>query len=128
MVKLNGFYKCGICGNLVSVLEKGLGDMVCCGESMKLLKENGLKEEGNEKHVPIVKISDNNVNVKVGSIAHPMLEEHYIVLIQIVKGKKVLAEKRLFPSEKSEANFCFDKKISGLKARIVCNMHGLWVN
>jgi len=27
-------YKCEICGNVVSVVESGVGTLVCCGESM----------------------------------------------------------------------------------------------
>lgn len=30
-------YKCEACGNVVMVLEGGDGDLVCCGEEMKLL-------------------------------------------------------------------------------------------
>jgi superoxide reductase len=31
-------YKCGICGNIVEVLHGGMGSMVCCNQSMTLMK------------------------------------------------------------------------------------------
>ena len=124
MSKLNGFYKCEICGNLVSVLEAGGGTLVCCGQDMKLLEEKKV-DEGKEKHVPVLEIKGDKVLVKVGSVEHPMEDKHYIELIQIVKGEKVLFEKRLFSGEKPEAEFCL-KNITGIKAREICNVHGLW--
>lgn len=43
MAKANEVYKCEICGNVVAVLEGGDGDLVCCGEEMKLLSGDDLK-------------------------------------------------------------------------------------
>ena len=126
MARLNGIYKCGICGNIVSVIEAYDGDLVCCGQNMKLLEEK-IKEEGKEKHIPIVGVKDGKIKVKVGSIEHPMEERHWIELIQIMKGDKVLFEKRLYPGEKPEAEFCLEN-IDGIKARELCNIHGLWRN
>ena len=128
MAELNGIYKCDICGNVVSVLESGGGTLVCCGQDMNLLKEKtSAQEEGKEKHVPIIEKTDAGVKVKVGSIAHPMEEKHYISLIQLIKEKDVVIGKRLKPGEKPEAEFCL-ANVEGLKARIFCNIHGLWVN
>jgi len=39
MAEKGEVYKCEICGNVVSVLEGGDGDLVCCGEDMQLLSE-----------------------------------------------------------------------------------------
>ena len=127
MAKLNAFYKCEICGNLVSVIESGKGTLVCCGQDMNLLEEHGIEKEAKEKHVPVLSVEGDKVKVKVGSIEHPMQDKHYIELIQIIKDKKVLAEKRLFPGEKPEAEFCL-KHVTGIKSREVCNIHGLWVS
>jgi len=124
MSELNGFYKCEVCGNLVSVLEAGVGTLVCCGVNMILFEEKN-KDEGNEKHVPVLEVQNDKVLVKVGSIEHPMEDKHYIELIQIVKKGKVIAEKRLFPGDKPEAEFCL-KDVTEIKAREVCNVHGLW--
>lgn len=32
-------YRCEICGNIVEVKEAGGGELVCCGEPMKLVQE-----------------------------------------------------------------------------------------
>jgi superoxide reductase len=44
MAKKGEVYKCEICGNVVGVLEGGDGDLVCCGENMKLLDESDTKK------------------------------------------------------------------------------------
>jgi superoxide reductase len=36
-------YKCEACGNVVAVLQGGDGDLVCCGEDMKLVSESDAK-------------------------------------------------------------------------------------
>jgi superoxide reductase len=120
-------FKCEICGNIVSIVEVGGGELVCCGEPMKLLEEKTSAEEGKEKHVPVIEIDGNKVTVKVGSVEHPMESEHYIEFIQLIKGDKVLFEKKLHPGEKPEAVFIVDDT-NGLIAREVCNLHGLWTN
>lgn len=126
LVKLNEIYKCDICGNVVSVLEAGDGELICCGQPMILLEEKTSKDEGNEKHVPIVELDDNRVIVRIGSKPHPMEAKHYIELVQIVKNGQVIAGKRLNPSEKPEAEFCLEESAEGITARILCNIHGLW--
>lgn len=127
MAKLNGIYKCEICGNTVTVINEGAAPLVCCGQNMTLLEEKTKEQEGNEKHVPIVEIEGNNVKVKVGSIPHPMEEKHYIGLIQLMKDENVVAGKRLNAGDKPEASFCLDNT-EGITARIWCNIHGLWIN
>lgn len=127
MTKENEIYKCSICGNIVSVIYAGGGVLVCCGKNMELLKEKNAAEEGKEKHVPIMDISDNIVTVKVGSVPHPMEEKHFIALVQLVRNGKVIAGKRLYPGDKPEVEFCIDNP-KGIKAREVCNVHGLWIN
>ncbi|MBW2980664.1 desulfoferrodoxin [Candidatus Woesearchaeota archaeon] len=125
MAELNKIYKCNVCGNIVSVIVAGKGALVCCGQEMELLEEKTAAEEGKEKHVPVVEISGNNVTVKVGSVPHPMEEGHYIALVQILKGDKVVAGKRLYPGDKPEVSVCLDST-EGIRARELCNVHGLW--
>ncbi len=127
MTKINEIYKCEICGNVVSVIEAGQGQLVCCGQPMKLLEEKTEEQEGKEKHVPVVEINGNNLKVKVGSVAHPMEEKHFIELIQIIKNDDIVAGKRLHVGEKPEAEFCL-KNTEGISARALCNVHGLWKN
>lgn len=127
MAELNGIYKCEICGNVVSVIYAGVGELVCCGQPMKLLEEQTIEKEGKEKHVPVIEIDGNKVKVKVGSEPHPMEEKHYIGLIQLIRDNNVIAGKRLKPGDKPEAEFCLEDT-SNLKAREWCNIHGLWVS
>ena len=127
MVELNGIYKCEVCGNTVSVLEASDGDIpvVCCGQEMAKLEAKGAEEEGKEKHVPVIEKTDAGVRVKVGSNPHPMEEKHFIELIQLMNGDDVVIGKRLKPGEEPVAEFCL-ADTEGLKARILCNIHGLW--
>jgi len=129
MAEQNAIYKCSICGNVVSVLEAHEGTLVCCGKDMIKLEEKTAKEEGREKHVPIIKKTEQGIRVKVGSVPHPMEEKHFISLIQLIdlKGNVVIG-KRLKPGDRPEAEFCCLVKTEGLKARILCNIHGLWKN
>jgi len=117
-------YKCEKCGNVVSFVDNKGPKIVCCGQEMTKL-EVKTEDEGQEKHVPVISIEGNKVNVKVGSIEHPMEEEHFIQLIQLVQNDKVIFEKRLFAGEKPEAEFIVEDT-NGIKARELCNMHGLW--
>jgi len=127
MAKLNAIYKCKVCGDVVSVIEAGKGELNCCGKPMELLEAHKKEEEGNEKHVPIIEIKENKVTVKVGSVPHPMEEGHYIELIQLIKDGDVVAGKRLTPRDEPKAEFCIESP-EGLKARILCNIHGLWIS
>ena len=71
MIALKQIYKCNICGNIVEVLHVGGGELVCCGEPMKLLDAK-TSDAGQEKHVPVIAAAGNEVKVKVGSVPHPM--------------------------------------------------------
>ena len=115
-------YKCEICGNIVEVLHQGGGTLVCCNQPMTLLKENTV-DASKEKHVPVIEKTKNGFIVKVGSVEHPMIPEHYIEWIEII-ADGVSYKKFLKPGEKPEAEFCI--KAKNLTAREYCNLHGLW--
>ncbi len=70
-------YKCEVCGNIVTVLHAGKGQLVCCGRPMTLMAENTV-DASREKHVPVVEKIPGGVKVTVGSVPHPMEEKHYI--------------------------------------------------
>jgi superoxide reductase len=115
-------YRCEICGNIVEVVHAGLGELVCCGENMTLLSETTTDAPG-EKHVPVVERLADSIMVKVGSVPHPMEEDHYIEWIDIeVDGKAY--RKFLRPGDAPEA--AFEVVGEGVKAREYCNVHGLW--
>lgn len=124
MTEKRQIYKCDICGNIVEVLHNGAGELVCCGEPMRLVKENTV-DASKEKHVPVIERNGDIVTIKVGSVPHPMEEKHYIEWIELVADGRI-QRKFLKPSEKPEAVFlCKAEKIG---AREYCNLHGLWKN
>lgn len=115
-------YKCEVCGNIVEVLHAGKGELVCCKQPMKLMEENTV-DAAKEKHVPAVEKTDDGVKVKVGSVPHPMQDEHYIEWIEIIADGKVYRQ-FLKPGEEPEATFCV--KADSVTAREYCNLHGHW--
>jgi superoxide reductase len=115
-------YKCGVCGNMVEVLHVGGGELVCCNQPMNLQVEN-TTDAAKEKHVPVIEKSSDGFKVKIGSVAHPMEEKHYIEWVQIISGDKSYRE-FLKPGIAPEAVF---KLLEGsVTAREYCNIHGLW--
>jgi superoxide reductase len=115
-------YKCEVCGNIVEVLHEGQGELVCCGQPMKLFVENTV-DAAREKHVPVVEKAAGTFTVKVGSIAHPMEEAHYIEWVEIIVDGKAYRQ-FLKPGGSPEATF--DVKAEKVTAREYCNLHGLW--
>jgi superoxide reductase len=100
--------------------------LVCCGEEMTLL-EPKKEEEGNEKHLPVItKIGENKINVKVGSVTHPMTEKHLIQWIFIENGDRYYT-KTFKPNEEPVADFEVDFS-KELKVYEYCNIHGLWMS
>ncbi len=122
MPKLLEIYKCNACGNIVEVVHAGGGDLVCCGEPMKLFTENTV-DAAKEKHVPVIEKTADGYKVKVGSVAHPMEEKHWIEWIELVADGKVYRQ-QLAPGDVPEATFCI--KADKVFAREYCNLHGLW--
>ena len=115
-------YKCDVCGNMVEVVHGGDGELVCCGQAMKLLKEN-TTDAALEKHVPVIEKIDGGVKVIVGEVAHPMGEDHYIEWIEIIADGKAFRQ-FLNPGDAPEAVFAVDADT--VTAREYCNLHGLW--
>ena len=115
-------YKCVKCGNIVEVLHGGVGTLVCCDEPMQLLQE-GVTDAATEKHVPVIEKAAGEVRVKVGEVAHPMEEKHFIEWIELLADGTVY-RRFLSPGNKPEAVFKIEA--SDLTAREYCNLHGLW--
>jgi superoxide reductase len=122
MAKRLEIYKCELCGNIVEVLHEGKGELVCCHQPMKLFQENTV-DASKEKHVPVIEVLEHGIKVKVGSVAHPMEEKHYIEWIEVIADGKAYRQ-FLNPGEAPEAVFCIDAK--EITAREYCNLHGLW--
>lgn len=119
------FYKCSICGNTVEMIHSGGGTMVCCGKDMDLLVPN-TTEASTEKHIPVLTRADDKVEINVGSVPHPMTDEHYISWIYLCTGKtgKMVC---LSPGEEPKATFCLDPSEHG-QVFAYCNLHGLWAS
>lgn len=122
MAKRMEVYKCDVCGNIVEVLHGGAGQLVCCGKPMKLLVEN-TTDAAKEKHVPVIERTADGFRVKVGSVAHPMEEKHYIEWIELVADGRVYRS-FLSPGQSPEA--VFSVTAEKVWAREYCNIHGLW--
>ena len=117
------FYICKVCGNLVGKIEDGRVPMVCCGKHMEELVAN-TSEGAIEKHLPVYTLKDNVLEVSVGSILHPMVEEHNIswIYVETENGgqRKIL---RVGSEPKVSFSFIDDKPLSIFS---YCNLHGLW--
>ena len=122
MAKRLEVYKCGVCGNIIEVLHAGKGNLVCCGQPMNLLVENTV-DAAKEKHVPVIEKIDDGVKVKVGEVAHPMEEKHWIEWVEIIADGKTYRQ-YLNPGEVPEA--IFNVTADQITAREYCNIHGLW--
>ena len=61
--------------------------------------------------------------VKVGSVPHPMEEEHFIEWVEVVSGEKCI-RKTLKPGDAPEVKFC--DLGESTEVRAYCNVHGLW--
>ncbi len=115
-------YKCDLCGQIVQVLHAAGGNLACCGDDMKQMKE-GTTDAAQEKHVPVIEKTANGYKVSVGSVAHPMEEKHYIEWIELI-ADGVSYTKFLKPGEEPVAEFCIEA--NNVSAREYCNLHGLW--
>ena len=119
---MNKIYKCSICGNIVELLHDGRSELVCCGKPMELLAEK-IADKGMEKHVPVSEKTGSGIRIKIGSVEHPMEENHYIEWVELsFDGKS--EKKFLKPGEKPEA--IFEANPENFTARCYCNVHGLW--
>ena len=119
------FYICKHCGNIIAKLKDSGVPVVCCGEPMAELIP-GTTAAAVEKHVPEYSVDGNVVTVKVGSVEHPMTEEHYIewILLHTKQGNQ---RKVLTPQDKPQACFalCDGDEVEAVYA--YCNLHSLWM-
>lgn len=115
-------YKCNHCGNTIEVTKAGSGELVCCGEKMELAVSKS-KEEGREKHIPVIKEGDDSIYIQCGETEHPMTPEHYIEWIEAVTADYVI-RKYFKPGERPVMTI--EKKCRVKTVRAFCNKHGLW--
>ena len=118
------FYICEHCGNIITYAKNTGVPVVCCGQKMKEIIP-GSVEASVEKHLPVVKVEGNLVTAVVGSVEHPMVEEHFIqwLALETENGSQL---KRLVPGEKPQAVFALTEGEKPLAVYEWCNLHGLW--
>ena len=117
------FYRCPICGNIITVIEGDEKRVSCCGKTLEELKV-GTTNASVEKHVPVDKREDDKIIVTVGEVEHPMTEEHYIMFVALINNQNINIVK-LNSSDKPEAIFPY---LKGSQIYAYCNLHGLWMN
>ena len=105
-----------------SKFSSGAAPLVCCNQKMVLMSENTV-DAAQEKHVPVIEIGNGSITVKVGSVAHPMQDEHYIEWIELLADGKAYRQ-FLKPGEAPEATFPITA--TSVTAREYCNLHGHW--
>ena len=117
------FYKCRYCGNVIEKHHAGSGEIECCGLGMDELIPNTVDASG-EKHIPVVEVKDGVVKVHVGSIDHPMVEEHWIewIYLELENGGVF---HHLNPDEEPFAEFAIGNQ-KPVAVYAYCNLHGLW--
>lgn len=118
------YYICEHCGNIIEYVKDSGVPVMCCGQKMTEIVP-GTSDGAVEKHVPVVTVSGNEVLVQVGSVEHPMVEEHYIewIVIQTEKGSQKV---RLAAGDEPKAKFLLAENDRPISAYAYCNLHGLW--
>ena len=116
------FYRCNKCGEMVAMIKKAHCTPSCCGSEMAEVKA-GAVDAAVEKHVPACTADGTRLIVKVGSVEHPMTEEHYIEFIAAERGNG-FDLRYLAPGDKPEAVFENASDVRAVYA--YCNLHGLW--
>ena len=119
----NKFYICEKCGNIAGMIHHSGVNPHCCGQKMSVL-EAGVVEASKEKHIPEVQLLDGKVKVTVGSVLHPMSEEHSIlwVYLETDKGGQ---RKNLEVGAEPSVVFALDNE-KPIAVYAYCNLHGLW--
>ena len=118
------FYVCEHCGNIITKVQDSKVPVMCCGQKMTEMIP-GTTDAAVEKHVPVYEVEGNVVKVKVGSVEHPMVAEHYIqwIVLQTNQGVQI---KYLEPENPPVASFVLAEGEEVEAVLEYCNLHGLW--
>ena len=119
---MNKFYKEQQTGNIFSELSAFTDN----GTDLQLKElEANTADAAQEKHVPVVDISGNKVEVYIGTASHPMQDDHFITGIYL-ETKLGSQYRRLKPGEEPKATFLLPDGDEFVAAYEYCNLHGLW--
>lgn len=119
------YMRCSVCGQIIEVVKDSGAPLICCGEVMEEIKPEVDEKLLGEKHIPVYKIRNGDILVKIGSIPHPSTKEHYIEWITLVTSKG--AQTRVLkPGDTPEAIFALSKDEIVTDIYAFCNIHSLW--
>lgn len=118
------YYICDTCKKIIAIVKDTQVPTVCCGKPMRELIP-GTTDAAVEKHVPVVKQEGRLIEVMIGEVTHPMLEEHFIEWISI-ETKEGYQIKKLTPDSEPKATFVLSETDELVAAYEYCNIHGLW--
>ena len=118
------FYRCEHCGQIIAIVKQTGVPVMCCGQAMKEMVP-GETDGAVEKHVPVYEVKNQKVIVTVGSVEHPMLDEHYIEWIAL-ETKMGNQRKALKPGDKPSVCFSMCEGDEVVAVYEYCNLHGLW--
>ena len=118
------FYRCKHCGQIVAVVKATGVPIICCGSPMEEIVP-GTTDAAVEKHVPVYEVANGKVTVTVGSVEHPMTEEHYIEWIAL-KTKGGNQRKALKPGDAPKTEFAILEGDEVEAVYAYCNLHSLW--
>lgn len=88
--------------------------------------EPNTSEGASEKHLPVIETDGTHVTVKVGTVFHPMSEEHSIGWVCLVTRAGVTMRVPLDSSCEPVAHFTLEEGDSPKAAYAWCNLHGFW--
>jgi superoxide reductase len=95
-------------------------------EELHHMGEEQTGGEAQEKHVPVVSGDESKTVVTVGSVEHPMTEEHHILWVELHEGDKVVKKIDLAVGNLPVATFEGIPYKAEYKAIAFCNLHGIW--
>ena len=118
------FYECSHCGNMIAFVKDSGFPVICCDKEMHEVIPGAI-DASTENHIPAYSVKDGIVTVAVGSMLHPMTEEHHIEWISL-QTKYGNQRKELCPEGEPCVNFaiCEGDEVEAVFA--YCNLHGLW--
>ena len=115
--------KCNECGAVFEMVVEPKGGQL--PEGFHEVKA-GSKDGALEKHVPVVEQNGHKLIVKVGSVPHPMLEEHYITAVWAEFEAGTVEKNTLNPGQEPQVHFCVKHRSGKVTVYEYCNLHGLW--
>lgn len=100
--------------NLKGCLKEGYGFL-----------DSSTAEGAGEKHIPVVEKDGRKITVKVGSVFHPMTEEHSIgwIFLETRRGGQFI---KLDPKGEPVGEFVLPEGDEAVAAYAYCNLHGFW--